>query len=197
MGAPTEWTCGIDEAGRGPLAGPVVAAAVILRSRINGLADSKVLTAEKRETLALRIQTKAYFGIGLASVEEIDELNIWGATMLAMKRALEALPVRPVLALVDGNLKPKIGCEVQAIVKGDATVPAISAASILAKTHRDALMIAMDDVHPGYGFAQHKGYGAPAHMAALDRLGPCIAHRRSFAPIRERLEARASMLVEA
>jgi ribonuclease HII len=183
-------TCGIDEAGRGPWAGPVVAAAVILRKRIRGLADSKVLTEKRRDELALRIREEAYFGIGEACVNEIAELNIWGATMLAMRRALEALPVRPELALVDGNLKPNIGCVVQAIVKGDAKIPSISAASIIAKTHRDAIMVALDEVHPGYGFAQHKGYGAPAHIAALDRLGPCIVHRHSFAPIRERLEAR-------
>ena len=179
--------CGVDEAGRGPLAGPVVAAAVILRTKIKGLADSKIITESKRNELALLIREKAYFGIGEASHEEIDALNIWGATKLAMRRAMNALPVRPHLAQVDGNLSPALGCQVQAIVKGDSNIPAISAASILAKTHRDALMVTYDAMYPGYGFASHKGYGAPIHMAALNTLGPCAIHRRSFAPVRDRL----------
>jgi len=179
--------CGVDEAGRGPLAGPVVAAAVILRTKIKGLADSKIITESKRNALALLIREKAYFGIGEASHEEIDALNIWGATKLAMRRAINALPVRPHLAQVDGNLSPDLGCQVQAIVKGDSNIPAISAASILAKTHRDALMVTYDAMYPGYGFASHKGYGAPIHMAALNTLGPCAIHRRSFAPVRDRL----------
>jgi ribonuclease HII len=185
--------CGVDEAGRGPLAGPVVAAAVILRSKIKGLADSKILNEVKRNELALRIRDKAYFGIGEASHEEIDELNIWGATQLAMRRAVEALPLNPHLAQVDGNLSPALGCQVQAIVKGDSNIPAISAASILAKTHRDALMVTYDAMFPGYGFASHKGYGAPVHMTALKTLGPCAIHRRSFAPIRERLAEMGSV----
>lgn len=177
---------GIDEAGRGPLAGPVVAAAVILDPgrRIRGLADSKVLSPERREELALLIHERSVaWAIGSADVAEIDRLNILHATMLAMSRAVAALPVAPEEALVDGNRCPTLACRVRAIVKGDRDVKAISAASILAKTTRDAMLRDLDRRYPGYGFAQHKGYGTPEHLAALERHGPCPEHRRSFAPV--------------
>jgi ribonuclease HII len=178
---------GVDEAGRGPLAGPVVVAAVILdpARRINGLADSKVLTAERREVLATRIRERAIaFSIITIGVDDIDRINIFHATMLGMSRALAALTPVPALALIDGNHLPKqLCCAGRAIVDGDATERAISAASILAKVARDALMCELDTLHPGYGFAQHKGYSTPEHFAALQRLGPCPIHRRSFAPV--------------
>jgi ribonuclease HII len=179
--------CGIDEAGRGPLAGPVVAAAVILDPgrRINGLRDSKVLNPARREELAERIRERAVaFAVAEASVEEIDELNILQASLLAMRRAVEALQVVPEYALVDGNQMPRLTIPGRAIVSGDALEPAISAASILAKTARDAMMRSFDALHPGYGFAQHMGYGTPEHLDCLQRLGPCVLHRRSFAPVR-------------
>ena len=179
--------CGIDEAGRGPLAGPVVAAAVILDPgrRIDGLRDSKVLSAERREELALRIRERAVaFAVAEASVDEIDVLNILQATLLAMRRAVDALQVAAEYALVDGNQMPRLAIPGRAIVAGDALEPAISAASILAKTARDAMMRAFDTQHPGYGFAQHMGYGTPDHLECLHRLGPCPLHRRSFAPVR-------------
>jgi ribonuclease HII len=178
--------CGIDEAGRGPLAGPVVAAAVILdlRRPVRGLADSKVLSPQRREALALRIRERATaWATGSADVAEIDTLNILHATMLAMRRAVEALAVAPEEALVDGNRCPSLTCRTRAIVKGDRDVAAISAASIIAKTTRDALLVELDRVYPQYGFAQHKGYGTPEHLAALERYGPCALHRRSFAPV--------------
>lgn len=187
------WICGVDEAGRGPLAGPVVAAAVVLplRKRPLGLADSKLLTEKQREEIAAELRARAWFGLGEASVAEIDALNIHHANHLAMQRAFAALcgalGESPVAALVDGRDRPKLPCAVEAIVAGDAHVPAISAASILAKTHRDALMHALADAFPGYGFAQHKGYGTPAHLAALRALGPCAAHRRSFKPVADQL----------
>jgi ribonuclease HII len=184
--------CGIDEAGRGPLAGPVVAAAVILdpgRS-INGLRDSKVLTRARRDELAERIRERAVaFAVAEASVEEIDELNILQASLLAMRRAVDALRVIPEYALVDGNQMPRLTIPGRAIVSGDALEPAISAASILAKTARDAMMRTFDALHPGYGFAQHMGYGTPEHLDRLRRLGPCPLHRRSFAPVRGMLGA--------
>jgi ribonuclease HII len=183
--------CGIDEAGRGPLAGPVVAAAVILDPdrRINGLRDSKALNPARREELAARIRERALaFAVAEASVEEIDELNILQATLLAMRRAVDALPVVPEYALVDGNQMPRLALPGRAIVSGDALEPAISAASILAKTARDAMMRAFDALHPGYGFAQHMGYGTPEHLDCLQRLGPCVLHRRSFAPVRGLLD---------
>ncbi len=185
--------CGIDEAGRGPWAGPVVAAAVILpaRGRPKGLADSKQLTAEAREALAVEIRAIALVGVGLASVEEIDALNIYQATFLAMRRAVEALPTAPVAALVDGNALPDLPCPAEAIIDGDAHVASISAASIIAKTHRDALMIEYCARYPGYGFSKHKGYGVPEHQRALAELGPCALHRTSFKPIRTLLAARA------
>jgi ribonuclease HII len=177
---------GVDEAGRGPLAGPVCAAAVILDplQPIAGLADSKVLTAAKREKLAIEIRAKAYaFAVAYASVEEIDQLNILHATMLAMRRAVLALPRPPDEVWVDGNRCPTIPYLSRAIVKGDAKVAAISAASILAKTSRDSLLLALDRKHPEYGFAQHKGYPTPVHLEALSRHGPIAAHRQSFAPV--------------
>ena len=183
---------GVDEAGRGPLAGPVVAAAVILdpRRRIRGLADSKVLTPAERSRLAPIIRDRALaFGIGCADRDEIDTLNIFQATMLAMRRALLALPVAPTHVRVDGNRCPCIadlplGCTLEAIVAGDARVAAISAASILAKTWRDAMMQALDVCYPGFELATHKGYCTPAHLEALRERAPSPLHRRSFGPVR-------------
>jgi len=178
---------GVDEAGRGPLAGAVFAAAVILDPArpIAGLADSKALTAARREILAAEIRGYALaWAIASASVEEIDRLNILQATLLAMKRAVEALPIPAELALVDGNQRPRLACSVRTIVRGDALVPAISAASILAKTARDADLMRMHERFPGYGFDQHKGYGTALHLERLGALGPCIEHRRTFAPVR-------------
>jgi len=186
--------CGIDEAGRGPLAGPVVAAAVILDPGrpIDGLRDSKQLTAARREELAECIRARCVaWSVAQASVEEIDVLNILQASLLAMQRAVAMLAIVPDFALVDGNCLPRLEVPARAIVDGDALQPAISAASILAKTARDAMMRALDDTHPGYGFAQHMGYATPAHLACLQRLGPCALHRRSFAPVRELLGFRA------
>jgi ribonuclease HII len=179
---------GVDEAGRGPLAGPVVAAAVILDDLqpIAGLADSKVLTERSRERLFDEIRAKALaFCIAQASVEEIDRLNILHATMLAMKRAVEGLRLKPAQVLVDGNRVPVLRIPAEAIVKGDAKVPAISAASILAKVHRDRLCLAMHELYPHYGFAVHKGYPTAAHLQALKVHGPCDIHRQSYAPVRE------------
>ncbi len=180
--------CGIDEAGRGPLAGPVCAAAVILdkKRRINGLSDSKQLTEERRDILALRIKERAIaWGIGWATHEEIDALNIRQANFLAMRRAFEALSVKPTHALVDGNDPPPLNCKITCIIGGDALEACISAASILAKTARDAAMVEFCAQYPGYGFSQHKGYGSAAHLEALRRLGPSPIHRRSFRPVRE------------
>jgi ribonuclease HII len=177
---------GVDEAGRGPLAGPVVAAAVILdpKRRIRGLADSKVLSPDRREELAVLIRERSVaWATGSADVDEIDRINIFHATMLAMTRAIAALAVAPEEALIDGNACPTLACRVRAIVKGDRDVKSISAASIIAKTTRDALLRELDKVYPVYGFAQHKGYGTPEHLAALDKHGPCAIHRRSFAPV--------------
>ena len=179
--------CGVDEAGRGPWAGPVSAGAVILNpdDLPPGIDDSKALTEKRRDELAIQIKARAVaWGVGFASVEEIDELNILKATGLAMCRAIEQLAVTPVAALVDGNYRFALPCEVQTVVKGDSLSLSIAAASILAKTARDRLMIELDDRHPGYGFARHKGYNAPIHQAALQSLGPCPAHRRTWAPIR-------------
>ena len=179
---------GVDEAGRGPLAGPVVVAAVILDpSRpIAGLADSKALSAAKRDLLAVEIRARALaFAVCSIEVDEIDRLNILGATLIGMVRALSALAPLPQLALIDGNRLPRgLPCAGRTIVGGDASEPAISAASILAKTVRDQRMRELDDLHPGYGFARHKGYPTPAHVDALQRLGACREHRRSFAPVR-------------
>ena len=179
--------CGVDEAGRGPLAGAVYAAAVVLdpkSPRINGLHDSKLLDAETREKLAGRIKQRALaWSIASASVEEIDTINILRASLLAMKRAVESLGMQPDEVCVDGNMLPPIACKCRAIVKGDQLVAAISAASILAKVARDTEMAAMDGRYPGYGFASHKGYSTPEHLAALKSLGPCDIHRRSFEPV--------------
>ena len=178
---------GVDEAGRGPLAGPVIAAAVILDEArpIDGLADSKILTARKREELFVLIKERALcWALGRAEVEEIDRLNILRASLLAMRRAVTALSLHPELVLVDGNQAPEVDYPVRAIVRGDATVPSISAASILAKVARDAEMHELDKRFPGYGFAQHKGYPTPAHFDALAKQGICAIHRRSFAPVR-------------
>lgn len=179
---------GVDEAGRGPLAGPVVAAAVILDERrpIRGLKDSKELTPLKRERLFDEIHAKALcLSIAQASVEEIDTLNILQATLLAMKRAIEGLRLRPAKVLIDGNQLPKIRIRAEAVVGGDALVKSISAASILAKVHRDRLCLDLHREHPLYGFHDHKGYSTPEHLAALKAHGACPHHRRTFAPVRE------------
>jgi ribonuclease HII len=188
---------GIDEAGRGPLAGPVVAAAVILRPgrRISGIADSKSLSADERATLSIAIRREALsFGIGWADRAEIDALNILQATFLAMRRALLAMTLTPDHVLVDGDRLPALGglgwsLTGRAIVDGDVTEPAISAASILAKTARDSYMIHMDTLYPAYSFSTNKGYATPDHQRLLDLHGPCPLHRRSFAPLRLKLEA--------
>lgn len=188
----TRRVAGIDEAGRGPLAGPVVAAAVILRPgcRIDGVADSKALSPDERAALSVLIRRDALcFGIGWADRAEIDALNILQATFLAMRRALLAMTLTPDHVLVDGNQLPHLGglgrpMTARAIVAGDATEPAISAASILAKTARDSYMDHMDTLYPAYSFATHKGYGTPTHQRLLELHGPCPLHRRSFAPLR-------------
>jgi ribonuclease HII len=183
---------GVDEAGRGPLAGPVYAAAVILDPdhHIPGLADSKKLTAVSREHLDLAIRTHALaWALGIATVEEIDRLNILQASLLAMQRAVASLAMVPHLALVDGNRAPVLNCSVRTIIGGDATEPAISAASILAKVARDAEMQVLHARYPGYGFDRHKGYPTAAHVAALTALGASPVHRRSFGPVRRVLEA--------
>ena len=182
---------GVDEAGRGPLAGPVVAAAVILDELqpIKGLADSKALSLRKRERLFDEIRARALCCcIAQASVEEIDRLNILQATLLAMRRAVEGLRLRPHRVLVDGNRLPALSMAADAIVQGDAKVRAISAASILAKVHRDRLCLELHAQHPQYGFDGHKGYPTPAHLAALREHGACPQHRRSFAPVRAVLQ---------
>lgn len=175
---------GVDEAGRGPLAGPVVAAAVVLcEEGIDGLDDSKKLSPKKRAYLEAQIKAKCRWAVGLCSVEEIDALNILQATMLAMTRAVEALAIAPSLVMVDGNRLPKWEYRAQAVVGGDAIHPCISAASIIAKEHRDRIMVDADRDFPGYGWASNKGYGAAIHMEALRRLGPTPLHRKSFAPV--------------
>jgi ribonuclease HII len=183
---------GVDEAGRGPLAGPVVAAAVILddRSPIKGLADSKQLSARKRGALYDEICAKALCcSIAQASVEEIDRLNILQATMLAMQRAVQGLRLKPSKVLVDGNRLPSLGVLAEAIVSGDALVPSISAASILAKVTRDRMLLELHLQHPEYGFDRHKGYGTADHLRALQTLGVLSVHRRSFAPVARALES--------
>ncbi|MBL8446884.1 MAG: ribonuclease HII [Zoogloeaceae bacterium] len=178
--------CGVDEAGRGPLCGPVMAAAVILDPRrpILGLADSKKLSAARRDRLASEIRTHALaWSVAEASVEEIDRLNILQASLLAMQRAVSALDPRPAEAWIDGNRCPSLSMPARAIVGGDALEPAISAASILAKTARDALLVELDRSYPEYGLAAHKGYPTAAHLAALRRHGPAPIHRRSFGPV--------------
>ena len=183
---------GVDEAGRGPLAGPVVAAAVILDPMrpIRGLRDSKQLLPERREVLAVRIRERAIaWAVAEADHDEIDLLNILQATLLAMKRALLGLTRRPTMIMIDGNCAPQLhdcfaDCAVQTVIGGDDLVPSISAASIVAKTYRDALMVRLSASYPGYGLAQHFGYGTPQHLRALADLGPCPIHRRSFDPLR-------------
>lgn len=175
--------CGVDEAGRGPLAGPVVAAAVIFpdpRRRPRGLDDSKKIKPEQREALYHRIMDSALVGVGQCDHEEIDLFNIYHATLRAMAKAVAALPLPPAHALVDGNAAPPLNCAVETIVGGDGKSASIAAASIIAKVTRDRLMAEMDGVYPGYGFARHKGYPCPAHKAAILELGPCAIHRRSF-----------------
>jgi ribonuclease HII len=189
--APLAWDApgllaGVDEAGRGPLAGPVVAAAVILDEQrpIRGLADSKTLTGRQRERLHEQILAQALCcSVAQASVEEIDSLNILQATLLAMQRAVQGLRLRPAKVLVDGNQLPRLDVRAEAVVKGDALVPAISAASILAKVHRDRMCLAWHAEFPQYGFDGHKGYGTAQHLAALQAHGACVYHRRSFAPV--------------
>jgi ribonuclease HII len=192
--------CGVDEAGRGPWAGPVSAAAVILHPRRapKGLDDSKKLTPRQREALEIEIKAKAIaWSVGFASVEEIAELNILHATGLAMRRAVEALETTPAYALVDGNYAFALPCPVKTVVGGDGISCSIAAASILAKTARDRLMAELDGLYPGYGFAVHKGYGAPRHAQALLELGPCPIHRRAWTPVRLALEGRNPILATA
>lgn len=193
------WVCGVDEAGRGPLVGAVVAGAVVLDpdNPIEGLKDSKKLTAHRREYLYEQILEKAKaWGVGEASPAEIDEINILQATMLAMRRAIEDLTIRlgewPDKALIDGNRCPELPIASEAIVKGDSKEPAISAASIIAKVTRDRQMMSLHERHPEYGFAQHMGYPTEAHFAALRLYGACDQHRRSFSPVRKVLESVAS-----
>lgn len=179
--------CGADEAGRGPLAGPVIAAAVILDPAwpIEGLRDSKRLSAARRGVLAQLIRGRSTaWAVAAASVDEIDRLNILQASLLAMRRAIEALEPAAEFALVDGDRLPRLAIEARAVIGGDALEPSISAASILAKHHRDRLMTELDRDFPGYGFAEHAGYPTPRHLERLRELGPCPAHRRSFAPVR-------------
>jgi ribonuclease HII len=179
--------CGVDEAGRGPWAGPVSAAAVILDpNRIPaGLDDSKKLSAKARDALEIEIKASAVaWCVAMASIEEIEALNILHATGLAMRRAIEGLSVTPVHALVDGNYKFRLPCPITTVVKGDSLSASIAAASILAKTARDRVMLEADLLYPGYGFAAHKGYHAPIHVEALRRMGPCPIHRPSWAPVR-------------
>lgn len=191
---------GVDEAGRGPLAGPVVAAAVILDDLqpIAGLDDSKRLSERQRQHLADAIRARALaFCVAEASVEEIDRLNILGATLLAMQRAVAGLRIAPRRVLVDGNRPPALPVPTEAVVGGDASLACIAAASILAKVHRDALCEALEAAHPGYGFAGHKGYPTAAHLQALQALGPCAAHRRSYAPVQAVLQQQPEMPLQA
>jgi ribonuclease HII len=193
-------TCGVDEAGRGPLAGPVYAAAVILdpARRVRGLDDSKQLAPDVRLELAERIRSRALaWAVASASVEEIDAFNILQASLLAMRRAVTALAVVPELALIDGLHCPPLPMATRAIVNGDARVKAISAASILAKTARDAEMIRLAEHYPQYGFERHKGYPTPEHLALLRRIGPCEVYRRSFAPVRALLAGGQGVLFPA
>jgi ribonuclease HII len=177
---------GVDEAGRGPLAGPVVAAAVILDAgqRVRGLRDSKLLTPQAREELAIEIRNRAIaWAVAESDVGEIDALNILQATLLAMRRAIESLTIKPDVVWIDGIHCPPLDCPARAIVDGDRLIAGIAAASILAKTARDAMLVELDRNYPAYGFARHKGYATPEHLAALRQLGPCPAHRRFFAPV--------------
>ncbi|MGK9169110.1 ribonuclease HII [Inquilinus limosus] len=192
-GAPVRRVAGLDEVGRGPLAGPVLAAAVVLTRPLDPklaslIDDSKVLTPQRREALVPRIKAVAQVGIGWATVEEIDRINILQASLLAMRRAVEALPERPEMALVDGNKLPDgLPCDGRAVVGGDALSLSIAAASILAKVVRDHEMLRLSAHHPGYGWERNVGYATPEHLAAIARLGVCEHHRRSFAPVSQRL----------
>jgi len=189
--------CGVDEAGRGPWAGPVSAAAVILNPRKmpKGLNDSKLLSAKRRDALELEIKDQAIaFAVGFASVAEIAELNILHATGLAMRRAVEALSPAPAFALIDGNYAFPLPCTVKTVIKGDSLSCSIAAASILAKVARDRLMAEFDQLYPGYGFSSHKGYRAQAHADGLLKLGPCPEHRLTWAPVRLALQGRNPML---
>jgi ribonuclease HII len=180
---------GVDEVGRGPLAGPVITAAVILKNPIAGIKDSKKLSAKKRELLSEQIKHEAIaYAYGRAEVEEIDALNIHHATLLAMQRAISALPITPDHVLVDGMFRPQANIPCHAIVQGDDLIAEISAASILAKVFRDAEMEVMDAIYPGYGFGKHKGYATVNHREALNRLGPCLIHRRSFEQVAALIE---------
>ena len=190
-------TAGVDEVGRGPLAGPVLAAAVILDPArpVAGLKDSKMLSAGQREAFAEQIRARALaLSLGRAEVDEIDTLNILRASLLAMQRAVSALSRAPELVLVDGNQCPHFACPAVAVVGGDVSIPAISAASILAKVSRDREMIELDARYPGYGLAQHKGYASRAHLEALEALGACPLHRRSFEPVRRALDLKLKRL---
>ncbi len=178
-----EIVAGLDEVGRGPLAGPVVAAAVVLRRPIPGLADSKALTAATREALCLRILEQAWVAVGAASVIEIDRINILQASLLAMRRAVARLPTVPARLQVDGKIPPGLAIPTECIIGGDALIPAISAASIVAKVTRDRLMRRLALRYPGYGFERNVGYGTPEHLSGLRRVGPTCHHRRSFAPV--------------
>ena len=196
---PVGLTAGVDEAGRGPLAGTVVAAAVILddTKRIRGLADSKILTPLARDKLYDQIRDKALCcSVGEASVEEIDELNIFHATMLAMKRAVEGLRLKPARVLVDGNRLPRLDVYCEAIVEGDAKIKAISAASIIAKVHRDRILVQLHDEFPQYGFASHKGYSTPEHLEALRVHGACKHHRKGFSPVAATFTTPAGAVIE-
>lgn len=179
---------GVDEVGRGPLAGPVIAAAVVLdknKPSIIGLTDSKKLSARKREILSAQIKAQALcYAIGRAEVEEIDSINILQASLLAMKRAVESLSINPDLARVDGNQSPDLSCRIETIIKGDLTIPEISAASIIAKVARDAEMCSFDEIYPGYDFSRHKGYPTRSHLEMLKQKGPCPIHRQSFGPVK-------------
>ncbi|MEO6825035.1 MAG: ribonuclease HII [Nitrosospira sp.] len=191
------WVCGVDEAGRGPLAGPVFAACVVLNPdyRIDGLADSKALSENQRNRLTLAIKRHAVaWAIGSASVKEIDRINILQASLLAMKRAVESLSFVPDRVLVDGNHSPRLRFPVSTIVRGDSLIPEISAASILAKTARDAVMVALHQRFPHYGFDRHKGYSTEKHITALQIHGASVVHRRSFAPVRELIIKRGGFL---
>ncbi|MDA8415913.1 MAG: ribonuclease HII [Betaproteobacteria bacterium] len=181
--------CGVDEAGRGPLAGPVMAAAVCLREgqSVDWARDSKSVTVAQREVWAVQIRASFHHGVGMATVEEIDRLNILQATLLAMQRAVAALPEKPDEVWVDGLHAPLLDVPTRAVVQGDQRLPLIAAASILAKVTRDQYMIQLSQDYPEYGFEKHKGYGSALHLAALQRFGPCPFHRRSFAPVREAL----------
>jgi ribonuclease HII len=197
---PTDLVAGVDEVGRGTLVGPVVTCAVILdpEKPILGLADSKLLTEKRREQLFDEIMDKALcLSIASANVQEIDEINILQATMLAMQRAVKGLRLKPKLVLVDGNRLPLLDCAAQAIIKGDQKIQSISAASIVAKVTRDRWCKELDLMYPQYGFAKHKGYGTAQHLAALQLYGPCKEHRTTFAPVRLAIQAQKSMSVAA